>query len=594
MKDTAEPRAIRVAVGLARYRAGRYLVGGLFWIAWWSLPALVGLVLKAAFDAISGDAPAGLDAGSLIGVLLAVEAARLGIFFAAFPLWARWWAAGQALLRTNLLRSQVSSGGNGAGAPVRSAGAAIAVFRDDAEDFVKFVDSWVDLAGAVVFAIFALVVMVRIDAVLALVVGLPLVIVFAVTRALADRVRRTRRADREATARVTGFLGDVFSAVLAVKVAGAEERTVARLRQLNAARGRTALHDRVLADSLDAASGSTVDVGIGVVLLLAAGSMRAGEFTVGDLALFASYVSWLAGLPRIAGLVLTRHRHAEVAARRMAAMLPRNDETEAVVPRRLRLGAPVVIAERPRPHRPAPADVRLSGFGVRHAGGGGIRGVDLHLPAGSFTVVCGTVGGGKTTLLRGLLGLAGPAEGTVRWDGAVVDDLAAHMVPPNCAYVPQAPRLFSATLRQNLLLGRAAAPGEVGSALHTAAFDADVAAMTDGLETVIGPRGVRLSGGQLQRAAAARALVADAALLVLDDLSSALDAATEQRLWSRLLAPRPGAGSPPTVLVVSHRAAALAHADQVVVVEDGRVRAIGTLAALRADGIDPLGRAAAG
>lgn len=583
--DRRPARAGRVAIDLARWWPVRYVVGGLLWAGWWTVPVLLGVLLQATFDALSGAAPAGLNVATLIVLLAGAEALRLGVFYAAFRVWARWWAGAHALLRTNLLRAQVASGGPGAGAPAGGAGAAIAVFRDDATDIVEYTDSWVDLAGTLVFGVMAVVVMARTDALLTLVVVAPLVAAFGITRVLADRIRRVRRADREATARVTGLLGDLFSAVLAVKVVGAEDRAVRRLAALNRERRATSLRDKVLTQTLDAFNGSTVELTVGLVLLLVAGRMRAGEFTVGDLALFTLYLSWLASVPRWAGLVLTRHRHAQVAAGRMARLLPGGDEREVAVPRRMHLHRPPVLTPRPRAPRPPAPAVELAGFGVA----GVVGGVDLRLAAGSFTVVTGPVGAGKSALLRGLLGLAGPVEGTVRWDGAVVTDLAAHMVPPRCAYVPQAPALFSATLRDNLVLGRATGEGELLDALRRASFELDVVAMPEGLQTRLGPRGVRLSGGQLQRAATARALVADAALLVLDDLSSALDASTEQQLWARLLAAEPR----PTVLVVSHRAPALAHADQVVVVDGGRVRRVDTLPEQRTHRWDrPVGQPA--
>jgi ATP-binding cassette subfamily B protein len=283
----------------------------------------------------------------------------------------------------------------------------------------------------------------------------------------------------------------------------------------------------------------------------------------------------------MAGVVLARHRHAQVAVARMAALLPGDDEREAVRPRALQLDRAHPPAVRARRARPAAPHVRVCDFSVAYGEEQVVAGIDLELPPGSFTVVTGRVGAGKTTLLRGLLGLEPGATGIVEWNGVLVGDLAAHMIPPRCAYVPQVPRLFSATLLDNLTLGVRTTDAEVDRALHLAALEGDVADMAEGLLTPVGPRGVRLSGGQLQRAAAARALAADTAMLVLDDLSSALDADTEQRLWHRLRKERAAAVAPRTVLVVSHRAAALAQADQVVHMEAGRVAAIGTPEELR-------------
>jgi len=166
-----------------------------------------------------------------------------------------------------------------------------------------------------------------------------------------------------------------------------------------------------------------------------------------------------------------------------------------------------------------------------------------------------------------------PKEGgEVRWNGRVVDDPASFFVPPRSAYTSQVPRLFSDSLRENVTLGRDLTDAEVQEALELAVLAPDVAAMQAGLETEVGARGVRLSGGQVQRAAAARMLLQDAELLVFDDISSALDVDTERRLWDGLFA-----HGEVTCLVVSHRRAALERADRVVVLDEGCVVAQGSL-----------------
>src|SRR5690606_34030038 len=151
-------------------------------------------------------------------------------------------------------------------------------------------------------------------------------------------------------------------------------------------------------------------------------------------------------------------------------------------------------------------------------------------------------------------------------------DPATFFVPPRTAYTSQVPRLFSDSLRENIVLGRSVDLAEVAGAIDLAVMSQDVEDLHDGLETEVGTRGVRLSGGQVQRAAAARMFLRDAELLVFDDLSSALDVETERRLWNGLFASRDA-----TYLVVSHRRAALERADRVIVMDAGRIMAQGTL-----------------
>jgi ABC-type transport system involved in cytochrome bd biosynthesis fused ATPase/permease subunit len=157
--------------------------------------------------------------------------------------------------------------------------------------------------------------------------------------------------------------------------------------------------------------------------------------------------------------------------------------------------------------------------------------------------------------------------GAIHWNGQCVDDPATFFVPPRSAYAPQVPRLFSESLRENLLLGHYADSGALKRAIGSAVLEPNVAVLEHGLDTLVGPHGVKLSGGHIQRAAAARMFVRDAELLVFDDISSALVTDTEAELWRRLFARRDDI----TCLIVSHRPAALAQADQVLTLERGRL-----------------------
>jgi ATP-binding cassette subfamily B protein len=219
-----------------------------------------------------------------------------------------------------------------------------------------------------------------------------------------------------------------------------------------------------------------------------------------------------------------------------------------------------------RPER-VPLEVfEVRDFSVAYGGRTVVDGVDLTVRRGEFVVVTGPVGAGKSTLLRALLGLAWQADvaGSVRWNGVDIDDRAAFLVPPNAAFLSQVPQLISDSVGDNVGLGPID-PDHLATALQLAAIADDIDAMPDGADTLIGPRGLRLSGGQRQRLATARALVHAPELVVLDDLSSALDVETEVQLWTNL------ADAGMTVIAVSHRAVAFDRADQVLRLDHGRM-----------------------
>ncbi|MEQ4209821.1 ABC transporter ATP-binding protein [Actinopolymorpha sp. B17G11] len=549
---------------IARYRLGLFSLSFVQLTAWTSSTLLIGWLLQQVFDALSGAAPAGFGVYEIVAALAGAEAARAAVMWGGV-IRARCWQHMGGLLRLNLLRAQLHSGGPDAGTTAVSPGEALSRFRDDVDDFLAFLETAINAASKVVLTVGSMAIMLSIEPVIALAVGLPLVVTVVVTRLARERIRAYRAAHRRTTATVTARLNQAFGAVLAVKSAHAHNGILGHLADANERRRRTGLRDELLSQLLGRFNRASVDVSIGAVLLLAIPATHRGDFTVGDLALFVSYISNLVWVPYYAGQLLARHRQAGVAIDRMAALVPAARPDALVAHRPWR--DPEPQPPTPRKGRSALERLTVTGLTAKYpTSGRGIHDVSLTLERGTFTVVTGPAGAGKSTLLRAILGLQPAQAGTVCWNKAVVTDRAEFLVPPRSSYVPQVPQLFSESLQDNVMLGQEDRSG-LQAAVHTAVLDRDVASMPSGLHTHLGARGVRLSGGQVQRTAIARALVRRTDLVVLDDVSSSLDVETESRLWDRLVAD-PGR----TLLVVSNRPATIARADQIIRLDHGEIR----------------------
>ena len=534
------------------------------------VPIPLGLATAAFFDALSGQ-PAGLDAGTAIALLVAVQIAEA----VSGPLFGNPWSPLQqkshVIMRRNLFAGVVRGYGRH-GLP-ESVGETISRFRDDPEIVADALDALCDLIGRSFFAVAAAVLMWRIDPAITAALFVPLLLTSFVTEALGRRIMAYRAAAREATSRVTGFLGELLAAQLAIQVADAAAHAVARLGELGDLRRRHALRDTVFAQLLDSLNVNLVNIGTGLVLLLGAQAIRDGRFTIGEFALFVVYLDQLGWYPAEIGRLISDLKRIEVSFGRMRTIVPGDAPRELVAPARVYLGTALPELP-PSPPRERLEQVDVRGLTYAQPGGAlGISDISFTLERGSITVLTGRFGSGKTTVLRVLLGLLPLAHGEIRWNGRLVDDPGAFFVPPRSGYTPQVPRLFSETLRENVLLGRTDDAPALRSAMRSAILDSDVADLAHGLDTLVGPRGVKLSGGQVQRAAAARMFLGRPELLVLDDLSSALDADTEAELWRRLFE----GGRELTCLVVSHRPAVLRHADQVLVMDEGRLVARGIL-----------------
>ncbi|WP_342425968.1 ABC transporter transmembrane domain-containing protein [Paenibacillus sp. FSL L8-0502] len=199
--------------------------------------------------------------------------------------------------------------------------------------------------------------------------------------------------------------------------------------------------------------------------------------------------------------------------------------------------------------------------------------VSLDLKRGETLGVVGRTGSGKSTLLKQLLHEYPTGSGDILISGIRLEDIAVEQLHSWIGYVPQEQILFSKSVRENIQFGKPHADDDdIMEAIRTAAFDQDLGTLSDGLDTLVGEKGIALSGGQKQRVSLARAFIGDPDILLLDDALSAVDARTEARIIDNIRRKRSGK----TTLISTHRLSAVEHADRIVVLEQGRIIEEGT------------------
>ncbi|MDE0220020.1 MAG: ABC transporter ATP-binding protein [Spirochaetaceae bacterium] len=586
-----------------RARPGVLVLSLALWLAQSLAELAPGLIVRRFFDALQQQAFAAATQSVLL--LLVFAAGFAGIVMATAVASARLRFHVANALRRGILAALLN---RPPGAAQPSVGAALATARDDPPTLAGVVATAVDQLSIVMFAVVALTVMARIDPLITAVAVAPVAVVLAVSQLTRRRVHLLRAGAREAAADATGFIVNALAAWQTIQLGGASEAAAGRLTRLDAERGRRAIRDQLLDRSIRAAFAATSTIGSGLVLAVAAGAMRSGDFSVGDFALFAYYLTFLGEFSAEFGGLLLQYRQARVSWRRIGALsgvagrrhwhdaarpspgvepdpVSRTGEDGPTYHSRDRGSASTAGRGGPEPLRV----LQLKDLRVRNgaAGAGTVPhppaspagdAIDLTLRAGELVAVTGRVGAGKTTLLKALVGLTPLDGGAILWNGAAVRDPVTWFRHPVCTYVPQEPHLFSVSIHENVALEAGLDTDEraeaVDAALQAAALTRDVATLPHGPATVVGTAGSKLSGGQRQRLASARAFFRGAPLIVLDDPCSALDPATEQEYLRQVRHLAQGGA----LCVVSGTGKALLQAaDRIVVLRDGTVAATGTL-----------------
>lgn len=497
-------------------------------------------------DLQAGGTPTWLTVAVVVSLLIAPIA--LANAFWRYP---RWWI--EVMLRA---RMAVLYGQTRQRRLVRTPPGEVVARSMDADRYARYADRWVDfLNGLVIAGLTAVLAGTWVAGAVLLTVMVSSALASAVGRPIAGR---SAAAASTARARFGRALVSALDCARTVKLAAAVPEIHAHLRHVDSGRVNAAVKEHRVQAFLDGVPMVMVQCGV----VAAWAIYFTGGWSLAIALLVANAVSGFDWFGRVAGMVVTEApgtRAWQVETSRFAGGADLMDLPPGVD---LVTGA----APAPEPVRRVPLEwLTLSGFAAIHDDGTiGVSNVDLDVQAGELVLLVGQVGSGKSSLLAALAGLI-EHSGELRWNGQDVTDPQAFLRPAQVAHVAQVPRVLSGTFADNVLLG------------HRRSFDDPVSAArlsrdideAGGKEALVGHRGVRLSGGQVQRLALARALATEAELLLADDVSSALDAATEVELWAALR--ERGA----TVIGATSKRAALAQADRVVVLVGGEVAAVG-------------------
>ncbi len=374
------------------------------------------------------------------------------------------------------------------------------------------------------------------------------------------RLERAARRTVLGRAAFATALVSSLSAARTVKLAGATEPVLAHLARLDTVRSERQRHEIVI----QVWARSTPSVASGLLPIAAWALYLAGHLSSAATLIAVATLGAARWFAWTAASLVSQLPSARVWTRRTVAMTGAA-EYSAAVPG-VDLSAGTAPAPPTAPRNPL-RRLELRGFSAVHENGTvGVQDVDLTVQRGQLVLVVGPVGAGKSSLLRALAGIV-HHTGELRWNGVLVQEPEVFLRPNQVGYVAQLPRVLSGTVADNIQLGHAV---DAAGAVTTAQLDHDLKAAGGGLQLLIGHKGTRLSGGQLQRLALARALAPRTELLIADDVSSALDVTTELELWRALR------GHGVTVVGSTSKRAALTQADHVVVLIGGRVEAQGT------------------
>lgn len=564
-------RPIRLLIVMSRDFPVVYITGTLLWCCLYLIPVGVGWLNKAYFDHISGNGTGGLSIGTILLLLtaLAVSQAVFYVLTMLVHLYQSFLVT--ARVRKNIIRRIFTK--NIPQNRRLDVGAAVNNLRDDVEALAMFIGNAMIMPGYALTAAVSIIVFYLISPRITLLIIAPLSIILLIFGYFRMRLFSDYQHNRKATTKTTAFLQNIFKSRLAIVGANAEDHVLVQFQKYSEVRRKFAQKEHLLYQIVDTFFSNAVHFATGLILLIGSGAIQAGDLTVGELSMFMAYIPMVNQFINEIGQFLWKYTRTDAAIARITNMLGEISHRVLTenVPLHLFGTLPLSRSETEVFNDPLHT-LEVRGLHLTYQGENrGIQDISFRLSRGTITVIAGQVGSGKTTLVKTILGLLDRNGGEILWNERKIQDPSELFVSPIAAYTPQVPNLLSCSVKENMLLGMEKGEAQIREALHQAVMEEDVEQFPHGILTQVGANGVKLSGGQIQRLAAARMFLRKPELYILDDISSALDLETESALWERMRNNKNG-----TYLIVSNHRTVFEYADQIIVMKDGCIESQGT------------------
>ena len=393
---------------------------------------------------------------------------------------------------------------------------------------------------------------------LSLILGIPLILVIPMVIWFSTRIQPRYRKQRESTGGIVGILENVLAGIVTVQAYNASDFERARVERESGDYRDQAILAANLRNRF--IPGIYVVAGLSFGLLVSAGGwlMASGEITPGQFVTYLLISTRLTMPMFVMGMLIGQIQRGEAASKRVFALMDLEpsifDKPDAIP-----LDGPI---------RSISFDDVTFAYPTSEANV--LNGISFSASSGEFLGVMGHTGAGKSTILKLVERFYEPQHGTVKINGIDINDYAIASVRDRIGFVSQDPFMFFGDVKSNVSYAREASDDEIRKALETAGAWEFVSELPDGIDTMVGDRGVMLSGGQRARVALARALLKAPDLLILDEASAALDAETEKRIQMSLFGGSNG-DSQRITIAVAHRLATIRNADEIIAMVDGAI-----------------------